>query len=143
SLLALLLLGLLVLPAGAQEMGEEGFADSQGVKIHYVTLGKGPLLVLLHGFPDYWYTWRDQMPALARHFQVVAIDLRGFNKSDKPEGMENYKLDKVVEDVSAVLRRFQRDRAVIVGHDWGGAVAWGFAMAHPDRTERLVLLNLP
>jgi pimeloyl-ACP methyl ester carboxylesterase len=138
-----LLLGLLVLPVGAQELGEEGYADSQGVKIHYVTLGKGPLLVLLHGFPDYWYTWRDQMPALARHFQVVAVDLRGFNKSDKPEGVENYRLDKVVEDVSAVLRHFQRDRAVIVGHDWGGAVAWGFAMAHPEKTERLILLNLP
>src|SRR5204862_2952306 len=75
---------LLVPPAArAQELGEEGFADSGGVKIHYVTAGKGPLLILIHGFPDYWYSWRDQMPALAKHFQVVAIDQRGYNKSDQ------------------------------------------------------------
>src|SRR5213596_1021078 len=83
----------------AQELGEEGFADSAGVKIHYVTSGKGPLVILLHGFPDYWYTWRAQMPELAKHFQVVAVDLRGYNKSDQPSGVENYTMDKLVEDV--------------------------------------------
>src|SRR5262249_23557125 len=81
---------------GAQELGTEGFADSAGVKIHYVTLGKGPLVVMLHGFPDYWFSWRDQMPALAKHFQVVAVDQRGYNKSDQPKGVENYKLDKLI-----------------------------------------------
>ena len=130
-------------PLPAQELGQEGYADSNGVKIHYVTLGKGPLVVMLHGFPDYWYTWRDQMPALAKHFQVVAIDLRGYNKSDQPEGVENYAIDKLVGDVEAVLRHFKRDKAIIVGHDWGGAVAWTFAMTHPDKTDRLVVLNLP
>jgi pimeloyl-ACP methyl ester carboxylesterase len=143
KLTALLVLGLLAQPVRAQEIGEEGHADSQGVKIHYVTMGKGPLVVLLHGFPDYWYTWRDQMPALAKNFHVVAVDLRGFNKSDKPEGVENYKLDILIEDVSAVLRHFERDKAVIVGHDWGGAIAWGFAMTHPEKTDRLIVLNLP
>src|SRR5262245_39540705 len=69
-------------PLSAQELGQEGYVDSNGVKIHYVTLGAGPLVVMLHGFPDYWYTWRDQMPVLAKRYQVVAIDLRGFNKSD-------------------------------------------------------------
>ena len=76
--------------ARAEELGEEGFVDSDGVKIHYVTAGKGPLVVLIHGFPDFWYTWRAQMPELAKHFQVVAIDMRGYNKSDQPEGVENY-----------------------------------------------------
>jgi epoxide hydrolase 4 len=128
---------------GAQELGEEGYADSGGVKIHYVTLGKGPLLVMLHGFPDYWYTWRDQMPELAKHFQVVAIDLRGYNKSDQPKGLENYALDKLVGDVDAVVKHFKQDKAVIVGHDWGGLIAWTFAMTHPDQTDRLVILNLP
>src|SRR3977135_4190615 len=99
----------------AEELGEDGYADSGGVKIHYVTLGKGPLLVMLHGFPDYWYTWRDQMPALAKHFQVVAIDLRGYNKSDQPKGVENYALDKLVGDVDAVVKHFKQDKAVIVG----------------------------
>ena len=77
-----------------EELGEEGFADSDGVKIHYVTAGKGPLVVLIHGFPDFWYTWREQMPELAKHFQVVAIDMRGYNKSDQPEGVENYAMPK-------------------------------------------------
>jgi pimeloyl-ACP methyl ester carboxylesterase len=128
---------------GAQEMGDESFADSAGVKIHYVTMGKGPLVVMLHGFPDYWYSWRDQMPALAKQFQVVAIDQRGYNKSDQPKGVENYKLDKLVGDVAAVLTHLQRDRAVIVGHDWGGLVAWAFAMQYPEKTDRLIVLNLP
>src|SRR5215475_1709702 len=88
------------LPARADDGRTEGFADSGGVKIHYVTEGKGPLVVLIHGFPDYWYSWRDQMPALAKHFQVVAIDQRGYNKSDKPEKVEDYAVDKLVGDVA-------------------------------------------
>jgi pimeloyl-ACP methyl ester carboxylesterase len=129
--------------APAQDLGEEGFAPSGDIKIHYQTLGKGPLLVLLHGFPDYWYTWRDQMPALAKHFQVVAIDLRGYNKSDQPRGVENYALEKLVDDVKAVLKHFKQDRAVVVGHDWGGLIAWTFAMKYPEKTDRLIILNLP
>ena len=88
----MLLLACSVQPARAEELGEDGFVDSDGVKIHYVTAGKGPLVVLIHGFPDFWYTWRAQMPELAKHFQVVAIDMRGYNKSDQPEGVENYKM---------------------------------------------------
>jgi pimeloyl-ACP methyl ester carboxylesterase len=139
----LLLLLVFAAPARADELGEEGFADSSGVKIHYVTAGKGPLVMLLHGFPDYHYTLRDQMPALAKRFQAVAIDLRGYNKSDQPKGVENYAIEKLVDDVAAVLKHFKRDKAIIVGHDWGGAIAWTFAMMHPEQTERLVILNLP
>ena len=127
----------------AAELGKHGFADSDGVKIHYVTSGKGPLLVMIHGFPDYWYTWRKQMPALAKRFQVVAIDQRGYNKSDKPKGVENYKMDKLVGDVAAVIRHFKRKKAVIVGHDWGGAVAWSVAMSKPKIVDRLIILNTP
>src|SRR6266566_3121224 len=118
--------------ARAEDLGEEGFVDSQGVRIHYVTLGKGPLIVLIHGFPDFWYSWRDQMPALAKHFQVVAIDQRGYNKSDQPKAVESYTVDKLVQDVEAVLKHVKQDKAVIVGHDWGGLVAWTFAMTHPE-----------
>src|SRR6516225_8790240 len=117
--------------ARAEDLGEEGYADSGGVKIHYVTEGKGPLIVLIHGFPDYWFMWREQMPALAKHFQVVAIDQRGYNLSDKPAKVEDYAVDKLVGDVAAVLKHFKQDKAVIVGHDWGGMVAWSFAMTHP------------
>jgi pimeloyl-ACP methyl ester carboxylesterase len=131
------------LPGLGQELGEEGFVDSGGVKIHYASLGKGPLVVMIHGFPDYWYSWRDQMPELAKHFHVVAIDQRGYNKSDQPKGVENYAIEKLVQDVAAVLRHFKQDKAVIVGHDWGGLVAWTFAMMHPEMTDRLIILNLP
>jgi pimeloyl-ACP methyl ester carboxylesterase len=130
-------------PLPAQTWGDEGFVDSNGVKIHYVTLGKGPLVVMLHGFPDYWYTWRDQLPVLAKRHQVVAIDLRGYNKSGQPAGVENYAIDKLVGDVKAVIKHFKKDKAIVVGHDWGGFVAWSFAMAHPELTDRLIVLNCP
>jgi len=142
-LVALFLAAVGATPVRAQELGADGYADSDGVKIHYVTLGKGPLCILIHGFPDYWYRWRDQMPALAKHFQVVAIDQRGYNKSDQPKGVDNYKLERLVGDVAAVLKHFKRDKAVIVGHDWGGLVAWTFAMQHPEKTDKLIVLNLP
>jgi epoxide hydrolase 4 len=135
-----------ILTARADErddLGDDGFADSGGVKIHYVTKGAGPLLVLIHGFPDYWYGWRNQIPALAEHFQVVAIDLRGYNKSDQPKGVENYTIEKLVSDVDAVVHHFKQKKATIVGHDWGGIISWRYAMDHPDKTDRLIILNLP
>lgn len=124
-------------------LGTHGYARSGDVTLHYVTRGQGPLMVLIHGFPDYWYTWRQQMPAWSEGMQVIAIDQRGYNWSDAPTGVENYAMPKLVEDVRAVIEQMGRKQAVIVGHDWGGMVAWSFAMAHPEMTERLVILNLP
>src|SRR5438552_2312564 len=122
---------------------EHGYAKNGDVKIHYASLGKGPLIVMIHGFPDFWYTWRDQMDALAPNYHVVAIDQRGYNLSDKPAGVENYAISMLVGDVEAVVRHFKADKAIIVGHDWGGIVAWTFAMMHPDMTDKLIILNLP
>ena len=122
---------------------EHGYAKSGDVKIHYASIGKGPLMVMIHGFPDFWYTWRDQMDALAPNYHCVAIDQRGYNLSDKPAGVENYDIRLLVGDVEAVVRHFKADKAIIVGHDWGGIVAWTFAMMHPDMTEKLIILNLP
>ena len=122
---------------------EHGHADSNGVKIHYASLGRGPLVVMIHGFPDFWYSWRDQMEALSANYQVVAIDQRGYNLSDKPKGVESYDLKLLVGDVMAVVRHLKRDKATIVGHDWGGIVAWTFAMTFPDVTDKLIILNLP
>ena len=144
----LLLSALVMMVFGVQtalsdELGEDGFADSNGVKIHFVTAGKGPLVVLIHGFPDFWYSWRKQMPELAKHFQVVAVDMRGYNLSDQPVGVENYAMPKLVGDIDAVVRHFKQEKAIIVGHDWGGIVAWTYAMTFPDKTDRLVILNLP
>lgn len=126
------------------ERVEHGYAVSDGgVKIHYATLGRGPLVVMIHGFPDFWYSWRHQMAALSSSFQVVAIDQRGYNLSDRPKGVEQYDMRLLVSDVAAVIRHLGRDKATIVGHDWGGMVAWQFAMHLPAMTERLIVLNLP
>ena len=122
-----------------------GFANSNGVKIHYAALGDStkPLIVMIHGFPDFWYTWRDQMDALSASYYAVAIDQRGYNLSDKPTGVENYDMSLLVADVVAVIKHLGRERAVIVGHDWGGAVAWAVAMYQPQAVDRLIILNLP
>jgi pimeloyl-ACP methyl ester carboxylesterase len=121
-----------------------GYAVSEGgVKIHYASLGKGPLVVMIHGFPDFWYSWRHQMAALSENFQVVAIDQRGYNLSDKPKGVEQYDVQLLVGDVAAVVKHLNAERATIVGHDWGGIVAWQTAMRLPQMVERLVILNLP
>lgn len=133
-------------PARAQDVWdrvEHGHVDSGGVKIHYATLGQGPLVVMVHGFPDFWYSWRHQMAALSDSYQVVAIDQRGYNQSDKPAGREQYDLSRLVADLKAVVEHFKQPRAVIVGHDWGGYVAWTFAMQHPELTDRLIICNFP
>lgn len=120
-----------------------GYATNDGVRIHYAQLGRGPLVVMIHGFPDCWLTWRDLMAALSKDYETVAVDQRGYNLSDHPAGVENYALDTLAGDVAAVIRARGRDRAIVVGHDWGGAVAWTFAMTRPAMTEKLVILNLP
>lgn len=120
-----------------------GYATNDTVRIHYVTLGQGPLVVMIHGFPDYWLTWRKQMEALSTNYEVVAIDQRGYNLSDRPKGVENYDMKLLVEDVASVIRARGRDRAIVVGHDWGGAVAWSLAMNQPEMVDKLIILNLP
>jgi pimeloyl-ACP methyl ester carboxylesterase len=122
---------------------KHGYADSNGVKIHYASLGSGPLIVMIHGFPDFWYTWRDQMEALQDKFQCVAIDQRGYNLSDKPKGVENYDMRLLVGDVLAVIKSLGKEKAIIVGHDWGGMVAWQTALNVSQAVERLIILNLP
>jgi epoxide hydrolase 4 len=119
------------------------FADSNGVKIHYAHAGSGPLIVFLHGFPDFWYSWRHQMQALASEYTVAALDTRGYNLSDKPVGVDQYDMALLVADVAAVIRSEGRKKAIIVGHDWGGAIAWSFAAHMPEMTDKLVIVNLP
>jgi pimeloyl-ACP methyl ester carboxylesterase len=128
---------------GAEGPFTDGYADSNGVKIHYATMGSGPLVVMIHGFPDYWYTWRKQMEGLADRFQVVAIDQRGYNLSDKPSGVENYDVRLLVGDVVAVIKHLGQQKAIVVGHDWGGVVAWQLAINVPQVVDRLIILNLP
>jgi pimeloyl-ACP methyl ester carboxylesterase len=121
----------------------EGYKEVNGVRLHYVEQGQGPLLLLLHGFPEFWYSWRHQIPFLAQRFHVVAPDLRGYNLSDKPQGVSQYFMDKLTGDVLALIRAFDAEKAVVVGHDWGGVIAWDVAAFHPEAVERLVILNAP
>ena len=130
-------------PADIEDRVTHGYADSNGVKIHYASLGSGPLVIMIHGFPDYWYSWRRQMEGLADRFQVVAIDQRGYNLSDRPAGVENYDMRLLVGDVIAVIKHLGQQKAVVVGHDWGGMVAWQLAMNAPEVVDRLIILNLP
>ena len=122
---------------------KHGYADHDGVKIHYAELGEGPLVVMIHGFPDYWYTWRHQMAGLADAYRVVAVDQRGYNLSDQPEGIEAYDMALLVGDIAAVIRHLGEDSAVIVGHDWGGFVAWAMPVLHPDRVVAVAGMCTP
>jgi len=123
---------------------EHGFLEaSGGVRLHYVTQGTGPLLLFVHGFPDYWYGWRHQISEFARDHRVVAIDQRGYNDSDKPAGRGAYRTDDLVADLVCVIDQLGGGRATLVGHDWGGAVSWAFAHRHEEMLERLVICNMP
>lgn len=128
--------------ADPYETVEHHYADHDGVKIHYVTMGEGPVILFVHGFPDFWYSWREQMVGLSDQFKVAALDLRGYNKSDKPEGISNYAMPLLLGDVGAVVDDLGVEQVNLTGHDWGGAIAWYFAMGNPERVKNLVILNL-
>jgi epoxide hydrolase 4 len=120
--------------------------DVGEVRLHVVEAGPddGPLVVLLHGFPELWYSWRHQLPALAAAgFRVVAPDQRGYATSDKPRGVRAYRTERLVADVVGLIASYGRDKAHVVGHDWGGVVAWMVANDRPERVDRLVICNVP
>ncbi len=116
---------------------------ASGLNMRVARAGEGALIVMLHGFPECWYSWRHQIRALAPHFECVAPDLRGYGDTDAPIGVENYALEKLVDDVADLVHACGRERAVIVAHDWGGAIAWATAMRRPEVVERLVVMNCP
>jgi pimeloyl-ACP methyl ester carboxylesterase len=119
-------------------------ADVGGLELHYVEAGEGPLVLLLHGFPDSWSGWRRQIDAFARAgYRVVAPDLRGYGLSDKPARVVDYAIDKLSGDVAALVAALGEESTLVVGHDWGGNVAWDFAMNYPERVRGLVSLNMP
>ena len=123
---------------------KSGYADLGDVRLHFVEAGEGPLVVLLHGFPQSNHMWRFQIPALVEAgFRVVAPDMRGYNLSDKPEGIEPYRIEKLARDVERLIVERGEESAVVVGHDWGAIVAWFVAMSYPERVEKLCILNVP
>ena len=122
---------------------EHRVIETNGIRLHCAVDGSGPLVVFLHGFPECWYSWRHQLAALAPHFRVVAPDLRGYNESDKPAGVKAYALPELVADVAGLIAAFGERHAIIIAHDWGGCIAWQFAMDHPELTRCLVVMNCP
>jgi pimeloyl-ACP methyl ester carboxylesterase len=119
-------------------------SDAGGITIHYVEAGSGPLVVLLHGFPEFWYSWRNQIPSLAAAgFHVIAVDLRGYNESSKPPSIDAYRLPELTKDIAGLIRQTGEGPCIVAGHDWGGAVAWMTAMLYPELVQRLIILNSP
>jgi pimeloyl-ACP methyl ester carboxylesterase len=109
-----------------------------------MTAGKGPLILFLHGFPEFWYEWKNQLAEFSKDHLVVAPDMRGYNLSDKPDSEEQYRMGYLVDDVLNLADHYSHGKKfVLVAHDWGGAVAWAFAIAHPDRLNKLVIVNAP
>ena len=113
-------------------------------ELHYVSAGSGPLVILLHGFPEFWFSWRHQIAALSRAgYRVVAPDMRGFNLSGKPGGVAAYDVDRLTADVCQLMDHLGEEHAAVGGHDWGGHVAWWLANDHPERVRKLVVMNFP
>ncbi len=135
--------------APVEDAWRERFLDVGEVKLHAIEAGPagpedGPLAILLHGFPEFWYGWRRQIaPLAAAGYRVLVPDQRGYNLSDKPRGVTAYGLDRLADDVVGLVEAAGRERALLVGHDWGGAVAWWTAIRHPERIEKLAVLNMP
>jgi pimeloyl-ACP methyl ester carboxylesterase len=126
------------------ESWTEGGADVGEVRLHWMEAGQGPPVVLLHGFPEFGYAWRHQLPALAAAgFRAVAPDLRGYNLSEKPPGYRNYTVQRIADDVEGLVAALGGGPVHLVGHDWGGVVAWHMAMHHPELVDRLVVINAP
>ncbi|HEU0301553.1 MAG TPA: alpha/beta hydrolase [Longimicrobium sp.] len=129
--------------------GEEaGWTHREGVvnnvRLHWVEAGVGPPVLLLHGFPECWWGWRRQIQPLAdAGFRVLVPDLRGYNLSEKPPGVSSYRLENLIGDAEALIRQTGAERAHVVGHDWGGVIAWRLAMVSPERVDRLAILNAP
>ena len=147
---ALILGGLMVasLPTDANAQSvraafEDKYADVNGVRLHYESVGTGPLILFLHGYPSFWYQWKDQMAEMGRDHLAVGLDMRGYNLSSKPEGLEPYKMKYLVEDVRQFAEMIggKDKRFVLVAHDWGANVAWVFAMLHPEMLEKLIIIN--
>jgi epoxide hydrolase 4 len=119
------------------------YADVNGVRLHYATTGKGKLILFVHGFPEFWYGWKDQLAEFGKDYKAVAPDMRGYNLSSKPAEVEQYQVKYLVEDLRALAEKLGHKKFILVGHDWGGVVAWSFAIAHPEYLEKLVIINAP
>ncbi len=119
------------------------FIKANGINFHLKESGEGKLILLLHGFPEFWYSWNKVIPLLDKHFKVVAPDMRGYGQTDKPQKVSDYNFRILAKDIAEIIKVSGYEKAIIVGHDWGGGVAWEFAKLYPEMTEKLIVLNCP
>ncbi len=122
---------------------EEKFIETNGIKLHTIIVGSGEPLILLHGFPDFWYGWKNVILGLKDEFKLIIPDMRGYNLSDKPEGIENYKLEILIEDIKGLSEKLGFTEFNLAGHDWGGMVSWALAEKYPKILKKLIILNAP
>ncbi|MBM3570249.1 MAG: alpha/beta hydrolase [Alphaproteobacteria bacterium] len=122
-----------------------GYAQLPGIRLHYAAAGEAsnPLMLFVHGFPEFWRCWQRQLPEFGRDHLAVAYDTRGYNLSDKPERLEDYAIEAILGDLKAMVGQFGHKSCILVGHDWGGAACWEFAIQYPELVEKLVILNAP
>jgi pimeloyl-ACP methyl ester carboxylesterase len=122
---------------------QSNFAEVNGVRLHYVSTGQGKLVMFVHGFPQFWAQWENQLKEFGKDYQAVALDMRGYNLSSKPSNVEQYHVNELIEDLRALAEQLGHKKLILVAHDWGGAVAWSFAMRHPEWLEKLIIINAP
>ena len=122
---------------------KDGYAEVNGQRLHYASVGSGQLVLFLHGYPSFWYQWKDQMLELGKTHHAVGLDMRGYNLSSRPEGLEPYLMKHLVEDVRQFAEQLagKGNKFILVGHDWGANVAWPFAMYYPEMLEKLIIVN--
>jgi pimeloyl-ACP methyl ester carboxylesterase len=121
----------------------DSYAEVNDIRLHYVSSGEGKLIMFLHGFPEFWAEWENQLIEFGKGYQAVAVDLRGYNLSSKPTGVEHYQVNIIAKDVKALAEHLGHERFILVAHDWGGGVAWFFANRYPDLVEKLIIINSP
>ena len=122
---------------------QHGYADVNGVRLHYAVAGSGKLILFVHGFPEFWYAWKNQLTEFGKDHKAVAVDMRGYNLSSKPTDVDQYRVGVVMEDIRALAEKLGYKKFILVAHDWGGGIAWAFAIAYPEYLEKLVIINAP
>jgi len=119
------------------------YAEVNSIRLHYVSVGQGKLIMFVHGFPEFWYEWDNQLVEFGRDYQAVAPDMRGYNLSSKPAEIEKYHVKEIIEDLRSLADHLGHEKFIMVAHDWGGAIAWSAAMRHPELLEKLIIINSP
>lgn len=124
-------------------MVTHSYAKANNIRLHYASKGSGSLILILHGFPEFWYAWRNILPEFGKDYLAVALDMRGYNLSDKPSELKQYQMPYLVEDIRALAEHLGYKRFTLIAHDWGGIIAWNFAIVHPDMLDKLIIINAP